>query len=154
MYKKIEIKGKDVDFKCSAATSILYKRLFGKSLSEEMTEIAKQSASAYKMLDELSKLQKNKENKEENKEAILNLLADNPSLVSVTEKTEKIGPQMAYIMWLEANKPQRELFQCLTEDAYISWLSDFDKGDMTNVYSELLAFWNGTNKTYSNPKNQ
>ncbi|MBP5311740.1 MAG: hypothetical protein J6112_02770 [Clostridia bacterium] len=151
MYKKIEIKGKDVDFKCSAATSILYKRLFGKSLSAEVTEMANESAKAYKMLEQLNKLQ---ENKNENTEAILNLLADNPSLVSVTEKTEKIGPQMAYIMWLEANKPQRELFQCLTEDAYISWLSDFDKGDMTNVYSELLNFWNGTNKSYSNPKNQ
>lgn len=151
MYKKIEIKGKDVDFKCSAATSILYKRLFGKSLSAEVTEMANESAKAYKMLEQLNKL---KENKDENTEEILNLLADNPALVSVTEKTEKIGPQMAYIMWLEANKPQRELFQCLTEDAYISWLSDFDKGDMANVYTELLEFWNGSNKSYSKLKNQ
>lgn len=152
MYKKIEIKGKDVDFKCSAATSILYKRLFGKSLSAEVTEMANESAKAYKMLEQLTKL---KENKDENTEAILNLLADNPALVSVSEKTEKIGPQMAYIMWLEANKPQRELFQCLTEDAYISWLSDFDKGDMTTVYTELLNFWNSANnKSYSSLKNQ
>lgn len=114
--------------------------------------MANESAKAYKMLEQLNKLQ---ENKNENTEAILNLLADNPSLVSVTEKTEKIGPQMAYIMWLEANKPQRELFQCLTEDAYISWLSDFDKGDMTTVYTELLNFWNSTNnKSYSSLKNQ
>ena len=151
MYKKIEIKGKDVDFKCSAATSILYKRLFGKSLSAEVTAMAKESAKAYKMLEQLNKLQ---ENKDENTEAILELLSENPALINVSQTTEKIGPQMAYIMWLEANKPQRELFQCLTEDAYISWLSDFDKGDMANVYSELLEFWNGSNKSYSKLKNQ
>lgn len=151
MYKKIEIKGKDVDFKCSAATSILYKRLFGKSLSAEVTALANESAKAYKMLEQLNKLQ---ENKDENTEAILELLSENPALINVSQTTEKIGPQMAYIMWLEANKPQRELFQCLTEDAYISWLSDFDKGDMANVYSELLEFWNGSNKSYSKLKNQ
>lgn len=151
MYKKIEIKGKDVDFKCSAATSILYKRLFGKSLSAEVTAMANESAKAYKMLEQLNKLQ---ENKDENTEAILELLSENPALINVSQTTEKIGPQMAYIMWLEANKPQRELFQCLTEDAYISWLSDFDKGDMANVYSELLEFWNGSNKSYSKLKNQ
>lgn len=152
MYKKIAIDGKDVDFKCSAATSILYKRLFGKSLSSEITDMAKQSAEAYRMLDELTKLQ---ENKEENQEAILELLAENPALTKVTETTEKIGPQMAYIMWLEANKPQRELFQCLTDDAFVLWLSSFDKGDMSNVYSELLNFWNASNnKSYSNLKNQ
>ena len=57
MYKKIEIKGKDVDFKCSAETSILYNRLFGKSLSAEVTEMANESAKAYKMLEQLNKLQ-------------------------------------------------------------------------------------------------
>ena len=150
MFKKITIDGKEVDFKCSAATSILYKRLFGKSLSTDIADMAKESAVAYKMLDELNKLQ---ENKEENKEAILNLLAENQSLVQVTEKTEKIGPQMAYIMWLEANKPQRDLFQCLTEEEYIKWLSGFDKSDMAGVYSDLLNLWNSTNKNYSKLKN-
>jgi hypothetical protein len=152
MYKKIAIDGKDVDFKCSAATSILYKRLFGKSLSTEITALANESAKAYKMLDQLNKL---KENKDENTEAILDLLSENPALINVTQTTEKIGPQMAYIMWLEANKPQRELFQSLTDDAYILWLSNFDKGDMTTVYTELLNFWNSANnKSYSSLKNQ
>lgn len=152
MYKKIAIDGKDVDFKCSAATSILYKRLFGKSLSAEVSSMANESAKAYKMLDQLTKLQ---ENKNENTEAILELLSENPALINVTETTEKIGPQMAYIMWLEANKPQRELFQSLTDDAYILWLSNFDKGDMTTVYTELLNFWNSANnKSYSSLKNQ
>ena len=53
MYKKINIDGKSVDFKCSAATNILYKRLFGKSLSTEIASMATLSSSAYKMIEEL-----------------------------------------------------------------------------------------------------
>lgn len=150
MYKKINIDGNSVDFKCSAATNILYKRLFGKSLSTEIASMATLSSSAYKMIEELNKLQ---ENKEENNEKILDLLAENTSIVDLTDRTEKIGPQMAYIMWLEANKPQRELFQRLTEEAYILWLTSFEKGDMNNVYTELMNLWTDTNKTNSNLKN-
>ena len=150
MYKKINIDGKSVDFKCSAATNILYKRLFGKSLSTEIASMATLSSSAYKMIEKLNKLQ---ENKEENNEKILDLLAENTSIVDLTDRTEKIGPQMAYIMWLEANKPQRELFQSLTEEAYILWLTSFEKGDMSNVYTELMNLWTDTNKTNSNLKN-
>lgn len=151
MFKKLMVGGKETDFKCSAATSILYKRLFGKSLTKEMTELASMSQSAFKLRNQWEKL--NEEGGEENKQAIIDLLSSDTSLADLADMTERLTPQMAYIMWLEANKPQRELFQNLTEDAYIMWLSGIDKDDLSSLSGDFIELWNSTNQTHSSLKN-
>lgn len=148
MFKKIVIKGSEYDFKCSAATSILYKRLFGKSLQNEMIEFAGVSSQAVKFKNKWESL-----NADGNIEKITELLANDDSLVKLSTMTAEVVPQMAYVMWLEANKPQREVFQGLTEDAYISWLSGFDSDDLTGISGEIIELWNGSQKTHSNLKN-
>ena len=147
MIRKIIVGNDAQNFKCSAATSILYKRLFGQSLTGEMAKIVQLSNQAKDLQAKLATI------KDENREELVELLANDTSLVDLSNMTNELIPQMAYIMWLEANKPQRELFQSLTEEAYILWLTSFEKGDMSNVYTELMNLWTDTNKTNSNLKN-
>jgi hypothetical protein len=159
MFKKIIIGNKEVDFKCSAATSILYKRLFGKSLTEEVSALAKMSQNAFKLKDKWESMlaeiteETTDEEKEKRQQEIVELLASDDSLTQMASMTENLTPQMAYIMWLEANKPQREVFAGLTDEAYLLWLSSFDKSDLSDASSELLGLWNSSNKQNSKLKN-
>lgn len=151
MFKKLVVGGKETDFKCSAATSILYKRLFGKSLTTEMTDLAQLSSAAFELKRKWDLI--NESDAEDKNEKIAELLSSDSSLGDMAEMTERITPQMAYIMWLEANKPQREVFAGLTEEAYILWLSSWDVDDLSNLSGDILDLWNRTNKTNSNLKN-
>lgn len=151
MFKKLVVGGKETDFKCSAATSILYKRLFGKSLTTEMTDLAQLSSAAFELKRKWDLISES--DAEDKNEKIAELLSSDSSLGDMAEMTERITPQMAYIMWLEANKPQREVFAGLTEEAYILWLSSWDVDDLSNLSGDILDLWNRTNKTNSNLKN-
>lgn len=145
MIRKINIGNKDEDFKCSAATSILYKRLFGTSLTTEITKLASVTKSAEEVRKKLSNLQG---------QDLVDLLANDTSLVDLTNTMNQIVPQMAYIMWLEANKPQKEVFKGLTQEDYILWLSEYEPNDLVNASGEFIDLWNATDRTYSSLKNQ
>lgn len=158
MFKKIEIGNKEVDFKCSAATSILYKRLFGKSLTEEVTALAGLSQQAFALRDKWEKINIETEGlsdteKEEKTKELVDLLSSDNSILELATKTENLAPQMAYIMWLEANKPQREVFAGLTYEDYVTWLSNFDQQDLTQASGDLLDLWNRSNKQNGKLKN-
>lgn len=150
MFRKIMVGDKETDFKCSAATSILYKRLFGKSLVDEMGRLAAVSQKATRLNQKLAAL---RADDADNQDEIIELLSSDTNITEMAAMTQEIVPQMAYIMWLEANKPQRELFQGLTEDSFILWLSNFDAPALTNCASDFFELWNGTSKTNSNLKN-
>ena len=150
MFRKIMIGDKETDFKCSAATSILYKRLFGRSLTDDRGKLAAVSQKATAINRKLLAL---REDSEDNQNEIIELLASDSSITEMASMTQEIVPQMAYIMWLEGKKPQRELFRELTDDGFVLWLSGFDPNDLINSASEFFELWNGTNKTNSNLKN-
>jgi len=145
MIRKINVGNKDEDFKCSAATSILYKRLFGISLTTEITKLATITKSAEEVRKKLSNLQG---------QDLVDLLANDTSLVDLTNTMTQIVPQMAYIMWLEANKPQKEVFRALTQEDYILWLSEYEPNDLVTASGEFIDLWNATDRTYSLLKNQ
>ena len=147
MIRKIIVGNDAQNFKCSAATSILYKRLFGQSLTGEMTKIVQLSNNAKELQAKLATI------KDENREELVELLANDTSLVDLSNMTNELIPQMAYIMWLEANKPQREVFAGLTQDAYIMWLSGFESDALINASAEFFELWNATGNTHSNLKN-
>lgn len=169
MFKKIEINGREESFKCSAATTILYKRLFGKSLQNEMVKMGSYSKNALTLKEDLARLSeryglKSDDPDSENKidpeaknayqEELINILSEQTdAIMKISEMTSELAPQMAYIMWLEANKPQRELFKELNEESYINWLSNFDSTALTAISGDLFDLWNGTSKTYSKLKN-
>lgn len=148
MFRQINVGGKDVKFQCSAATQVLYKRLFGKSLPSEMGKLAEAGQKAQKMTEKLTALRE-----EDNNEKVIELLAEDNSIMDLSAMTQEIVPQMAYIMWLEGNCQQRDVFQGLTQEGFVSWLTNWEPQDLINSSAEFFELWNGTNKTNSNLKN-
>lgn len=148
MFRKINVGNKDEDFKCSAATSILYKRLFGVSLTADITKLATVSKEAEALKKKLANI-----SGEDKTSELVDLLANNTALVDLTNMMNQLIPQMAYIMWLEANKTQREVFQELTQEAFIMWLSGYEPDAIINSAGEFLDLWNATEKTNSSLKN-
>lgn len=148
MFRQINVGGKDVKFQCSAATQVLYKRLFGKSLPSEMGKLAEAGQKAQKMTEKLAELRE-----EDNNEKVIELLAEDNSIMDLSAMTQEIVPQMAYIMWLEGNCQQRDVFQGLTQEGFVSWLTNWEPQDLINSSAEFFELWNGTNKTNSNLKN-
>jgi len=148
MFRQINVGGKDVKFQCSAATQVLYKRLFGKSLPSEMGKLAEAGQKAQKMTEKLTALRE-----EDNNEKVIELLAEDNSIMDLSAMTQEIVPQIAYIMWLEGNCQQRDVFQGLTQEGFVSWLTNWEPQDLINSSAEFFELWNGTNKTNSNLKN-
>jgi len=148
MFRQINVGGKDVKFQCSAATQVLYKRLFGKSLPSEMGKLAEAGQKAQKMTEKLAELRE-----EDNNEKVIELLAEDNSIMDLSAMTQEIVPQLAYIMWLEGNCQQRDVFQGLTQEGFVSWLTNWEPQDLINSSAEFFELWNGTNKTNSNLKN-
>lgn len=148
MFRQINVGGKDVKFQCSAATQVLYKRLFGKSLPSEMGKLAEAGQKAQKMTEKLAALRE-----KDNNEKVIELLAEDNSIMDLSAMTQEIVPQIAYIMWLEGNCQQRDVFQGLTQEGFVSWLTNWEPQDLINSSAEFFELWNGTNKTNSSLKN-
>ena len=150
MFRNILVNGNETKFQCSAATGILYKRLFGKSLPSEMGKLAEAGRNAQRINERLHIL---REKEDTDPQELIDLLSEDSSLMELSAMTQEIVPQMAYIMWLEGNFVYREINQRLTMDSYIEWLTKYESNDIINISSEIFELWNGTNKTNSNLKN-
>lgn len=83
-------------------------------------------------------------------------------LVALTElrgKTEtsdrmellNIVQRLAFVMYCEANIPQREIFGKSEEDFYI-WLMNYDNLTDADFIAEILGIWTDSTKTTSKPK--
>jgi len=149
MIKTIEISGKTLDFKCSAATQFSYKRLFGKSLMDEFIKRTRLMKDLQKAQKRIELLQANNE-----QEALIDFLADDTTAQDLIGFMTEFIPQFAYITWLEGNHTQQEVFRGLTEEAFLNWISEFDPNDLLAKAGDFISLWQGTNTTYSNLKNQ
>ena len=148
MYKTIEIEGKNVDFKCTAGTQFNYKRLFGKSLMDEFVKRTK-------LLREMEKAQKKAEElKEKNDtDAYIDFLADDTSAQDLIAFTTELIPQLAFVMYLEANYETREVYRNLNQEAFYEWLCNYDANTLLAHAGDFIGLWSGSNKTYSKLKN-
>lgn len=150
MNKTITLGGKDIEFKASAVTSILFKRTFGKDLTSEFSAYIKH----YK---EVKKLREDFEISDEDSDEVrskkLEALTENPIISQLSVMAMDLFPKLAYIMFLEANVEQRELFRKLTEDDFIMWLGQFESNEIQNNIGEFMTLWSGTSRTSVKPKN-
>lgn len=150
MNKTIEIGGKEIEFKASAATSILFKRTFGKDLTSEFSEYIKHYKEVKKLREELTI--SDEDSDEVRDEKIANL-TNSPLISQLSVMALDLFPKLAYIMYLEANVEQRELFRKLTEDDFIMWLSQYDSNDIQNHLGDFMSLWSGNSRTSVKPKN-
>ena len=139
MIKEIAFGNNLITFKSSGATPILYKQTFKEDLIVLQKELAKKR-------DELQKI-KNKDTNKDTDEYY-------NSAFDVKEVTETMIQQLAFIMWVEGNFKDEELFKQLTQVKYIEFLMMFDINDLLIKGADILAIYNNNSKTLSKPKNE
>lgn len=160
MREIIKIGDKEIEFKASAATPILFKRAFKQDLTQELAGYAKQYKEA-KKLQEMIKTAKPEDENEtrtpeeiaEAQEKIYLAVTQSPEFLEMSSKAADLMPKLAYIMYLEANIEQRAIFGKLSEEDFIFWLSEFDQAELQAHFTTFMRMWNGNSQTISKPKN-
>lgn len=150
MNMTIEIGGKDMEFRASAATSILFKKTFGKDLMSEFSSYVKHYKEVKQLKDDCNI---NDDDTDEVKAQKATVLVDNPIISELSIMAMDLFPKLAYIMWLEANEEQRELFKKLNENDFILWLGQLDSNDIKEHLHDFMSLWNGNSKTTVKLKN-
>ncbi len=150
MIRTIEIGGKQIEFKASAATSILYKRTFGNDLTSEFSQYVKNFKEVKKLQEEFKVLD---DDTDEIKVEKYQAMSENPLISQLSLMAMDLFPKLAYIMWLEAHLEQQALFKKLNELDYITWLSQFESSDLQSHITDFMSMWNENSRTSVKPKN-
>ena len=153
MEKTITIGERELKFKSSAATNILYKRAFKEDILVKLSEYAKSIKELNKLKASVDAL-KNAEGKtEEEILAELNALMNSDAYVKTQDFSSDTLPKLAYIMFLEANENIKTIFTKLNEDNYLEWLMTVDQDELLTVTGEVMDIWQAGTKSHSKPKN-
>ena len=149
MIKTILLGETEEKFKASAATSILYKRLFKEDILEILSNYSKKTKEIRELQEELAKVKELPDSEE--KEA---QLADVTSkLLPLNSFVNDFFTRFAYITWLEANVSVSEIFKKLTEEEFFAWLLAHESKDFTSISGELIKLWTENTKATVKPKN-
>lgn len=153
MERTIKVGEKDMSFKSSAATNILYKKAFGEDLivklssyTKNLKELKKIQASVKEMQEDSTKTQ------EEILEAMNELMASEAFVSTQTFSSDTL-PKLAYIMHLEATEKVGSIFSKLNEESYLIWLMDINQDELLEVRGQVMDIWQSGAKTHSKPKN-
>ena len=151
MYKTLVYDGKEIRFKASGATKILYKRLFGSSpddyfmkKSEVMTDPI-----VRKNVETVQKL--NGEGPEADAAALE--LMKNKEYVQTTTEYYDFVQQYAYITYLEANTEPLKIGPELTIEKYVAWLMGFEESFFRNNAAEFQKLYQTNIKPEVEEKN-
>lgn len=150
MNRKIEIGGKEIEFIASAATPILFKRTFGKDLTSEFSQYIKNYKEVKKLREDLTISDDDPDDVRDKK---IEELTNNPIITQLSMMALDLFPKLAYIMYLEANVEQRELFRKLSEDDFIMWLMNYDSNDIQNHIPDFMGLWAENSRTSVKQKN-
>lgn len=153
MEKTITIGEKELKFKSSAATNILYKRAFKDDILVKLSEYAKSIKELNKLKASVDALKNADGKTEEEILAELNALMNSDAYVKTQDFSSDTLPKLAYIMFLEANENIKTIFTKLNEDNYLEWLMTVDQDELLTVTGEVMDIWQAGTKTHSKPKN-
>lgn len=153
MEKTIVLGEKQIKLKSSAATNILYKRVFHEDILVKLTEYShniKEMQKLQKQVDEL------KADTEKPKDQILSEMTEilnSDVFKKSSEFQSETLPRLAFIMYLEANEPVDKLMTKLNEEQYLFWLMTIDQDELLGVTGEVMDVWQAGARTHSKPKN-
>lgn len=153
MEKTIRIGEKELTFKSSAATNILYKRAFKEDILVKLSAYTKNLKEMQKMKETVDALKTDTTRTEEETLAELNKILASDVFVSTQTFASETLPKLAYIMWLEANEKIGTIFTKLNDDNYLAWLMTIDQDELLTVTGEVMDIWQSGARTHSNPKN-
>ena len=153
MEKTIVLDHKQIKLRSSAVTNIWYKRAFGEDLLVQLTAYAKNFKELKALQDKITKLKDDNTKSKEEVLSEMNDLMTSDAFVTSNQFKDSTLPQMAYIMWLEANEPRETVFHKLNRDEFELWLSSMDQDELFSLSGEVMELWQSGAKTHSKIKN-
>lgn len=153
MKKSITLNEKEMVFKSSAATNILYKKAFGEDILVKLTNYTKNLKDLKDMQSKLASLKDDTTTTTEQKVAIMNEITNSEAFTFTNKFSSETLPKLAYIMWLEANTKIEDIFGKLNEESYLIWLMDIDQDELLSITKDIMELWQSGAKTHSKPKN-
>ena len=151
--KTIQIGDKEMKFQSSAATNILYKRVFNEDVLIKLTNYSKNLKEMQKLQAKANELRADTERPKDEVLAEMNELLNSDVFARANEFQNDTLPQLAFIMWLEANEPADKIFAKLNQEQYLFWLMTINQDDLLAVTHEVMDIWQGGARTHSKPKN-
>lgn len=153
MKKTIKFENKEMTFKSSAATNILYKKAFGDDVLVKLTSYARNLKELKDMQAKIAELKDDTSITQEQKLEKMNSFLNSDVFVSANQLKEETLPRLAFIMWLEANESIETIFEKLNIENYLVWLMGIDQDELLSVTGEVMEIWQAGAKTHSKPKN-
>ena len=153
MEKVITVNGKELRFKSSAATNILYKKAFSEDVLVKLTSYTKNLKELKSMQAKIASLREDKTKSQEEVLNEMNALMNSDIFVSSQTFTSETLPRLAYIMYLEANEKIDNIFHKLNEEQYLVWLMGIDQDELLTVTGDVMELWQAGAKQHSRPKN-
>lgn len=153
MRKTIVLGEKSIDIKSSAATNILYKRLFHEDILVKLTSYTKNLKELQEMQNRIKALRGDETKTQQDIMAEMNEMMNSDAFTTAQTFQSDTLPKLAYIMYLEANEGIDTIFKKLTEEQYLFWLMTIDQDELLAVVGEVMNVWQAGAKTHSKLKN-
>lgn len=153
MKKTITLNEREMTFKSSAATNILYKKAFGDDILVKLTKYVKNLKELKNMQTKIAELKGDTGETSEEKLALINEMMNSEAFITSNSFSTNELPKLSYIMYVEANETQATIFSKLNEESYLGWLMDIDQDELLKLTGEIMEIWQAGAKTHSKPKN-
>lgn len=153
MRKTIVLGEKSIDIKSSAATNILYKRLFHEDILVKLTSYTKNLKELQEMQNRIKALRGDETKSQQEIMDEMNEMMNSDAFTMAQTFQSDTLPKLAYIMYLEANEGMDTIFKKLTEEQYLFWLMTIDQDELLAVVGEVMNVWQAGAKTHSKLKN-
>lgn len=153
MEKTIVLGEKSIKIKSSAATNILYKRLFHEDILVTLTAYTKNLKDLQAMQNKMKAIREDSSKSQEQMLSEMNELLNSDVFTKAQTFQSETLPKLAYIMYLEANEGLDTIFKKLTEEQYLFWLMTINQDELLAVVGEVMDVWQAGAKTHSKPKN-
>ena len=142
MYRTITYDGKNYNFKASAGTDLLYKRLFKVDLDVvfKNTFMGLGDIDASQVLKEAMEVRELPNDDPEKIRKGLELISANPEIFNMRSKFVEFAKSFGFITYLEANNEPKDINKYLTVEEYTLFLMGFDGkffSENTDVFRSL-----------------
>ena len=152
MERKISVGDKEMSFKASAATNILYKKAFHDDILVKLTSYSKNLKELQKIQDTFKELKEDTSKSDEERLAVMTELMNSEVVTTSQTFSSETLPKLAYIMYLEANEKVGEVFKKLNEESYMAWLMEIDQDELVEVTGQVMDIWQSGARQHSKPK--
>lgn len=153
MKKVITLGDKEIAFKSSAATNILFKRTFREDITLLLQSYTKDMKELKVMQAKIADLRADETKTQEEVLAAMGELMQSEVFIKASSFQSETLPKLAFIMHLEATETVDNLFNKLNESEYLIWLMTIDQNDLSQVTSEVMDIWRAGAQVTSKPKN-